>query len=222
MNDLKQPKNIVYLSIIGVALLLSLILCIVFAGKRADEETADEATATATIEKKEEKVLVTVNIETVEDGLRNMGTLITQEYYFEQVETYSKSKKIAWIFDSTSEIAYSYKGTVTAGIDFTGIELEKDEENKTVKVTIPPSEIQNTDIDTSSFKVFSEKESLWNPIKLEDYNLSLQEFEKKAEQNALDNGILERSDEQAELLIKGFIRNYSALSDYEIEMEVKR
>ena len=37
-----------------------------------------------------------------------------------------------------------------------------------MKVVIPPSEIQNVDIDTSSFKVFSEKESLWNPIKLED------------------------------------------------------
>nr|MCR5156776.1 DUF4230 domain-containing protein [Butyrivibrio sp.] len=141
---------------------------------------------------------------------------------FSQVEKYTKSKKIAWVFDSTSEIAYGYDGTVTAGIDFTKIELEKDEENKTVKVTIPPSEIQNVDIDTSSFRVYSEKDSLWNPMKLEDYNLSLQEFEKAAEKKALDSGILERSDEQAKLLINGFIRNYSALSDYDIEMEVKR
>ena len=222
MKDLKQPKNIIYLSVIGIALLLSLILSISFIAGRKAAPAAEKPQPTATIEKKEDKAVVTVNIETVEDGLKDMGTLITQEYYFEQVETYTKSKKVAWIFDSTSEIAYSYKGTVTAGIDFTKIEMEKDEDTKTVKVTIPPSEIQNIDVDTSSFKVFSEKESLWNPIKLEDYNLSLQEFEKKAEQNALDNGILERSDKQAELLINGFIRNYSALSDYTIEMEVKQ
>ena len=222
MNDLKQPKNIVYLSVIGAALLLSLILCIIFIAKRGDDPAADNATERASILPKEDKVVVTVNVDTVEDGLRNMGTLITQEYYFEQVETYSKSKKVAWIFDSTSEIAYGYEGTVTAGIDFTKIELEKDEENKTVKVIIPPSEIQNVDIDTSSFKVYSEKDSLWNPMKLEDYNLSLQEFEKAAEKKALDSGLLERSDEQAELLINRFIRNYSALDDYNVEMEVKR
>ncbi|WP_024865056.1 DUF4230 domain-containing protein [Butyrivibrio sp. FCS014] len=220
MNELKKPQNIVYLAVIGAAFLLSLILCLTFISKR--EPASDEAAETATVVKKEDKVLVTVNVETVEDGLRDMGTLITQEYYFSQVEKYTKSKKIAWVFDSTSEIAYGYDGTVTAGIDFTKIELEKDEENKTVKVTIPPSEIQNVDIDTSSFRVYSEKDSLWNPMKLEDYNLSLQEFEKAAEKKALDSGILERSDEQAKLLINGFIRNYSALSDYDIEMEVKR
>ena len=190
MKDLKQPKNIIYLSVIGIALLLSLILSISFIAGRKAAPAAEKPQPTATIEKKEDKAVVTVNIETVEDGLKDMGTLITQEYYFEQVETYTKSKKVAWIFDSTSEIAYSYKGTVTAGIDFTEIEMEKDEATKTVKVTIPPSEIQNIDIDPASFKVFSEKESLWNPIKLEDYNLSLQEFEKKAEKNALDNDIL--------------------------------
>ena len=222
MNDLKQPKNIVYISVISVALVLSLILGIIYIAGKSKEAAPDSASERATLAPKEDKVVVSVNVETVEDGLRDMGTLITQEYYFEQVETYSKSKKIAWIFDSTSEIAYSYEGTVTAGIDFTKIELEKDEENKTVKVIIPPSEIQNVDIDTSSFKVFSEKESLWNPIKLEDYNMSLQEFEKTAEKKALDSGILERSDEQAELLINGFIRNYSALDDYKVEMEVKR
>ena len=222
MNDLKQPKNIVYLSVIGAALLLSLILCIVFIAGKGDDSASDAAAERASLLPKEDKVVVTVNIDTVEDGLRNMGTLITQEYYFEQVETYSKSKKVAWIFDSTSEIAYGYEGKVTAGIDFEKIEMEKDEENKTVKVIIPPSEIQDVTIDTSSFKVYSEKDSLWNPMKLQDYNLSLQEFEKAAEQKALDSGILERSDEQAELLINGFIRNYSALDDYKVEMEVKR
>ncbi|MBE5825716.1 MAG: DUF4230 domain-containing protein [Butyrivibrio sp.] len=221
MNEFKKPQNIIYLTVIGAALLLSLILCISFISGKEPSAT-DEAAATASVIKKEDKVLVTVNVETVEDGLRNMGTLITQEYYFSQVEKYTKSKKIAWVFDSTSEIAYGYEGTVTAGVDFTKIELEKDEENKTVKVIIPPSKIQNIDIDTSSFKVYSEKDSLWNPMKLEDYNLSLQEFEKAAEKKALDSGILERSDEQAKLLIGGFIRNYSALSDYDVEMEVKK
>ena len=55
-------------------------------------------------------------------------------------------------------------------------------------------------------------------MNMEDYNDSLKNFEEAAKQKALDSGILERSDEQAQLLINGFIRNYSAFSDYEIDI----
>ena len=219
MGNLKNPKNIFYLSVIGIAILTMIVLCVVYNVRKKNEPQWDSSTTQATTTPKEEKVLVTVSVDTVEDGLRNMGTLITQEYYFTQVEKYTKDKKVLGVFNSSSELAYSYDGSVTAGIDFEKIELEKDDESKTIKVKIPPSEIQTVNIDKSSFKVFSEKDSLWNPMKMEDYNASLASFEEAAKQKALDSGILERSDEQAELLINGFIRNYSAFSDYAIDIK---
>jgi hypothetical protein len=218
MENLKNPKNTFYLIVIGAAVLAMLVLCIMYSVKEKSAPTGDSASVSASTPTKKEKVLVTVSVDTVEDGLRNMGTLITQEYYFTQVEKYTKDKKVLGVFNSSSELAYSYDGSVTAGIDFEKIELEKDDETKTITVVIPPSEIQNVNIDKSSFKVFSEKDSLWNPMNMEDYNDSLKNFEETAKQKALDSGILERSDEQAQLLINGFIRNYSAFSDYEIDI----
>ncbi|WP_034446256.1 DUF4230 domain-containing protein [Butyrivibrio sp. AE2032] len=218
MENLKNPKNTFYLIVIGAAVLAMLVLCIMYSVKEKSAPTGDSASVSASTPTKKEKVLVTVSVDTVEDGLRNMGTLITQEYYFTQVEKYTKDKKVLGVFNSSSELAYSYEGSVTAGIDFEKIELEKDDETKTITVVIPPSEIQNVNIDKSSFKVFSEKDSLWNPMNMEDYNDSLKNFEEAAKQKALDSGILERSDEQAQLLINGFIRNYSAFSDYEIDI----
>ncbi len=219
MGNLKNPKNIFYLSVIGVAMLAMIVLCIVYSVRQKSSDEIDAGTAKASAEPKKEKVLVTVSVDTVEDGLRNMGTLITQEYYFTQVEKYTKDKKVLGVFNSSSELAYSYDGSVTAGIDFEKIELEKDDATKTIEVKIPPSEIQTVTIDESSFKVFSEKDSIWNPMKMEDYNASLGQFKEAARQKALDSGILERSDEQAELLINGFIRNYSAFSDYQIDIK---
>ncbi len=218
MENLKNPKNTFYLIVIGAAVLAMLVLCIMYSVKEKSDPTGDSASVSASTPTKKEKVLVTVSVDTVEDGLRNMGTLITQEYYFTQVEKYTKDKKVLGVFNSSSELAYSYDGSVTAGIDFEKIELEKDDETKTITVVIPPSEIQNVNIDKSSFKVFSEKDSLWNPMNMEDYNDSLKNFEEAAKQKALDSGILERSDEQAQLLINGFIRNYSAFSDYQIDI----
>ena len=158
-----------------------------------------------------------MNVETIQDGLQNMGILITQEYYFTQVETYTKEKNVLGFIPSSSEIAYSYDGTVTAGVDFEKIEISKDEAAKTIFVDIPDSEIQTVNIDKSTFKVYSEKDSLWNPMKLEDYNVSRTEFEEAAKKKALDSGIIGRSDEQAKALIGNFIKEFPQTNGYKIE-----
>ncbi len=216
MIDLKKPANIIYLSVIAIALIASLVLII---GYNADKKDAARQDATIVSEEpgpKEPKVLVTVNVETIEDGLKNMGTLITQEYYFTQVETYTKEMKVLNIIPSSSGFTYSYDGTVTAGIDFEGITMEKDDETKTITVTVPASQIQSVNVDTSTFKVYSEKDSLWNPMKITDYNVSLSEFENAAKEKALKSGILQKSDEQAKTLISNFIGNFPSASGYTI------
>lgn len=219
--DLKDPKNIFYLVVIGVALLAAIILMVRYRAALANRQEVGSY-ASSGLEPREEKVIVTMNVETLEDGLENMGVLVTQEYYFTQVETYTKEKKILNFIDSTSQFTYSYDGKVTAGIDFGDIDVTKDEENKTITVEIPYSKLQSTDIDTDSFKVYSENDSLWNQIKLEDYNLSMAEFEETAERKALESGILERSNEQAEDLIRNFIMNFPGTSDYSIEFVQRR
>ena len=223
MKDiLKQPKNIIYLSIIAVAFIAMAVLLVRF---KVTTPKQDEATLLATAQvakKKEDKVLVTVNVDTIEDGLENMGVLVTQEYYFTQVETYTKEKKILNFFNSSSGFTYSYDGKVTAGIDFGEITLSKDEETKTITVEIPYSKLQSVEIDTDTFKIYSEKDSLWNSINLEDYNVSLEEFKDTARKKAYESGILEKSNEQAKELIRNFITNFPNASEYNIEFVQRR
>ncbi|WP_196805056.1 DUF4230 domain-containing protein [Butyrivibrio sp. VCB2006] len=214
-NQLSQTRNKIYLGIIVVSAIAIIILG---AGYIGDRKRADQAAAPSSVAMKgsSDKVLVSVSTEVIEDGLENMGVLITQEYYFTQVETYTKEKKILNLVPSTSELVYSYDGAVMAGIDFEQIKITKDEESKTLSVDIPHSIIQAVTIDKDSFKVFSEKDSLWNPMKLEDYNDSLSEFEEAAKEKALENGIIERSDEQARALVENFIGNFPSANGYEI------
>ena len=217
MDKLKQSRNIIYSVIIAISVIAILVLCIDFSKNSKKEQTTPNTATTAASLEKKENVVITVNVETIQDGLQNMGILITQEYYFTQVETYTKEKNVLGFIPSSSEIAYSYDGTVTAGMDFEKIEISKDEASKTIFVDIPDSEIQTVNIDKSTFKVYSEKDSLWNPMKLEDYNISLAEFEEAAKKKALDSGIIGRSDEQAKALIGNFIKEFPQVNGYKIE-----
>ena len=218
MKDLKNYLDKIYIGIIAIAVVIMIILLAGFKNNKEAQPVQETATEKVELEKKE-NVKITVNVETIKDGLNNMGTLITQEYYFSQIATYTKEKKVLSIFNSEAGFTYSYDGSVTAGIDFEQVEIKKDEDAKMIIVELPRSSIQTVNIDTSTFKVYSEKESLWNKIKLEDYNLSLGEFEEQAKKKALDNGILDKSDEQAKTLIVNFIKNFPNVSDYGIEVK---
>jgi hypothetical protein len=215
----KSIQNIICLAIICISVIAMIVLG---AGYLKGHNSSDEASSEVSIaamKDKEDKVVVSVNTETIQDGLQNMGVLITQEYYFTQVEKYTKEMKLFTFIPSSSEMMYSYDGAVMAGIDFEKIQIEKNDDKKSITVKIPHSGIQAVTIDKDTFQIYSEKDSLWNPIKLEDYNMSLSEFEAAAKEKALENGILDRSDEQAKKLVENFINNFPSLSEYDISYE---
>jgi hypothetical protein len=204
----------------AAALVLAAILLLNYEINRRAEESETVKTATTVAEKeKKDRVLISTSSETIRDGLANMGVLITQEYYFTQVETYTKEKNIFLIIPSSSGFMYSYDGAVLAGVDFEKIGVQTDEDRKVVTVDLPPSEIQAVTIDRDTFKIYSEKESIWNPLKLEDYNISLAEFEDAAKEKALGSGILERSDQQAQKLVSEFIVSLPATNGYTVEFK---
>lgn len=218
MDFFKKYRNQIYLAIAAAAILAAVILGVGFVMRRSTEKADNTGTVTTIAEKeKKDKVLISVSTETIRDGLSNMGFLITQEYYFTQVEKYTKETKVFFVIPSSSEFMYSYDGSVFAGVDFEKIGIETDEGTKTITVEMPASEIQAVTIDRDTFMIYSEKDSLWNPLKLEDYNISLSEFEDAAEKKAIEGGILERSDAQAEALVREFIQSLPNTQDYTVE-----
>ena len=217
---MKHNANRIYIAVTAAALVLAAILLLNYEINRRAEESETVKTATTVAEKeKKDKVLISTSSETIREGLANMGVLITQEYYFTQVETYTKEKNIFLVIPSTSAFTYSYDGAVMAGVDFEKILVETDEDRRTITVTMPSSEIQAVTIDKDTFKIYSEKDSLWNPLKLEDYNISLDEFETAAKEKALASGILTRSDEQAQNIVRRFIQSLPGMSGYTVEFQ---
>ena len=220
MDYLKNHRNQIYIGITVLALVVAIVLSLDFSARRkAEREEAAQTVTTIKEKEKKDRAVITVNTKTIQDGLVNMGFLVTQEYYFTQIETYSKDKNILFVIPTTSGFTYSYDGAVMAGVDFAGIKIETDTDRKYITVEMPASEIQAVTIDKDTFKIYSEKDSLWNPLKLEDYNVSLVEFENAAKEKALASGILTRSDEQARSLVRQFISSLPGTAAYTVEFK---
>lgn len=174
------------------------------------------------------EVVKETSVETIQEGLRDMGTLITAEYYFTEVVNHSsyKTMKFLWMEDakvplSESYYIVSYDGVATAGIDFGQIEVSKDETLKTILVKLPAAEIRNIDIDPNSFKLYDEQESIFNPISVSDYNDSLIQMEETARSNALAHGLLKRADDNAKTLVLNFVSKLVDQDAYKVVCEKK-
>jgi hypothetical protein len=218
----EKTRKIIYAVVWAVILLV--IIWLIADHFSGGKNTRNDATATEAAEEKRTQIVEkfvevekTITADVLQDGLNDMGVLITEEYYFTQVENYEKTKTILNFFTSSSNFIYSYDGVVTAGIDCGEISVEKDDENQIITITVPPAEIRYIDIDYDSFQMYSEKEGLWNSMSMEDYNDSLSEFEDLAKENAINKGVLEKADENAKTIIENFVTGMIEDSDYTIE-----
>ena len=159
-----------------------------------------------------------ITAEIIQDGLNDMGFLVTQEYYFTEVMSFSSVKQFFGMDLPFTESNYlaSYDGTILAGIDFTKIQVEKREEEKKILLTLPEATMQSVDVDPDSFVLYSEKDGLGNHISVKDYNRSLSELEKNAAQKALDRGVLEKANENAQQVVRNFVGGLVDLREYQL------
>ena len=125
------------------------------------------------------------------------------------------------IIKSEATTAYSYDGTVSAGIDCDEIEIEKNDEDKTITIFVPKATILNVNIDHNSFRIYEEKNGLWSKFKIDDYNKSIVEFEEAAKRKALEKGIIEKADESAGKMIESFVNSLVDSDEYTIEYITK-
>ncbi len=165
----------------------------------------------------------TITGDVIKAGLTDIGELATEEYYYTGVESFDSSKSIKG-FDipfTTTSFIYSYDGTIKAGIDFTAVDVTKDDLKKLIVVTIPKSKILSSEIDENSFKLYDEKKSIFNPLSVSDVNDTIKDLKEKAEADAVKKGVLERADKNAVTLIKQFLKSTYEVSDYTIKVETE-
>ncbi len=160
-----------------------------------------------------------VNGETITSGIREMGELNTAEYYFSRTESVENSKELdlskfgidfkTKIPLTTNSFTYSYDGQIKAGIDFSKVSVEVDHETKTIKVILPEAAITSSEIDPDSYKLYSVTNNILNPISPDDFALSLSDLIHQEEERAIEKGLLQKAQKNAEVLIRNFVKSYA-------------
>lgn len=151
-------------------------------------------------------------------GFEDMGELATQAAYCTMVEDTEAARDLfgVEIPFTQSRLIYSYDVIVRAGLDFEQIEWSVDEPNKVIEVKLPEIKVLNSELDTESFKLYLEDESIFRRISMEENNDSMIEMEENARRQAVGNGLLDEARANAEAILRSFFVGVYDLEKYEI------
>lgn len=151
-------------------------------------------------------------------GFEDMGELATQAAYCTMVEDTEAARDLfgVEIPFTQSRLIYSYDVIVRAGLDFEQIEWSVDDPNKVIEVKLPEIKVLNSELDTESFKLYLEDESIFRRISMEENNDSMIEMEENARRQAVGNGLLDEARANAEAILRSFFVGVYDLEKYEI------
>ena len=159
--------------------------------------------------------------ELINNRLEEAKELTTLKYHYTNMGQFENQNDFyGWkVPFTTKSFIVSYDGTIHAGVN-----LEKavvGVGNNRIDIQIPSSTILSHEINEESLKVFLEKDTIFNPIKIEDYNDFSKDQKKVVEERAIKNGLLTEANEKAEKTIKELLKLDDLFKEYEINVIFK-
>lgn len=148
-----------------------------------------------------------ISSETVESSIKEAKELTTLKYHYKNIASFENSQEFQGfkLPFTTKRFLYTYAGVIHAGVDLDKVKVDVNNEDKTVSVTLPKSKILSHDIDEKSVMFYDEKNSIFNPLELEDYSNFRKEEEAKVEKEAIDKGLLDEAYEQSKKAVEDIL-----------------
>ena len=204
-----------------IVFVVALFCCGIFWGTKyyysKQVETVEVIRVVETVVEKE----IQISGETIRSSMSNIGILCTAEYNFTHVEKMDSQRDIKGfkIPFTKSMFIYSYDGTIKAGIDFTKIQIDKNDTKKVITVTLPDVKIISSDVDQNSFQLYDEKNNIFNPINVTDVTDSFADLKNSEKEKAVESGLLYKARTNAIMLVENFMHGSYDVSGYDIIVE---
>ncbi len=152
------------------------------------------------------------DIEMKLEGIAELSTYVA-EYSLEEVEfdaeKYLNVKNIS-VKLTTTKATISCTGYYKVGYDFDQIQIEIDNENNQILITLPEVREMSNYIDWKSLEY--EDSALFSRSNFSNYSGWIDEILEKGAEKAITEGVYEKAEENMMLLINGFLSEF----DYEI------
>ena len=225
--------------LITIAVVLVLVLLTVGAawlsGRRQAKENAEAEIAElkAMIEEQDEKiqelietpiVVSPVNpeikLDIIYSEIKSISELATMEYLFTDAAEFSDSRQIkTWNIPFTEKsFILKWDGVINAGVKLDLVTIEVNQDEKKITVSVPTAEILSYQIDTESVEILDEKDNIFNKISVDDKIKFDAATEEAMKQRAIENGLLEKAQANAEdILLRLLQANPAIGTEYTIE-----
>ena len=117
---------------------------------------------------------------------------------------------------TTKGFIITYDGQIKAGVDLAKAQVSVS--GSRISVALPEAEILSHEIDEDSLEVFDETTSIFNPLKVTDYNSFNRDQKAEMEEKAVEKGLLTEAKEKAVSAIESFIQQIAG-EDYTVSVE---
>lgn len=226
----KFKKNIISVALILAAILVALTASWLNGRKQAERSSESKiAELEAQIQELKESPMVvnpvapTINLDILHSEIQNLGELATTEYLFTDAAKFSDSKQIkSWNIPFTEKsFILRWSGTIKAGIELNKVSITIDESTKRIIVSVPTAQILSYSIDSDSVEVLNEKDNIFNSISIDDKVRFDAKTEIAMKQRAIENGLLEKAQKNAEDVLTRLIQSDpAARNGYTVEFVI--
>jgi hypothetical protein len=148
-----------------------------------------------------------IDIVEVEEQLRSLLQLHTYEYIYRDVVYFGEERRFLGIRTVDRAVLFAIDIQIRAGIDLdNGLTLSRDRSSRDrIYVQMPAAEVLAVDADESSIREYFIREH-GGRIGLLELTGQLDEVKERSREDAIDRGILERAQENAQAIIRRFLQ----------------
>lgn len=161
-----------------------------------------------------------IKLDMIYSEIKSISELATMEYLFTDAAEFSDSKQIKdWNIPFTEKsFILKWDGIIKAGVKLDLVNIEVNQDEKQITVSVPAAEILSYQIDTDSVEVLDEKDNIFNNISVDDKAKFDAATEEAMKQRAIENGLLEKAQSNAEdILLRLLQANPAIGNEYVIE-----
>lgn len=177
--------------------------------------------------KKEEEGLIRdsepeITSSLVDSQLNGLEELVTTEYMYTNSGKYDNRNQatiIRWDINipfTEKSFIVAYDGSIKAGVDISRAQVEINEDARVIHITLPKSEIISHETFEDTLVVLDEKNNVFNPISISDYNEFVERQKAAMEQKAVDRGILTSASEEARRVVRSLLSALPGIDAYRI------
>lgn len=151
---------------------------------------------------------------------KNLGQLVTQSANVTVVKNYKNSREFLKLFDipfTEYVLIFSYDVSVDAYIDFEKVHYTKNDDEKKFYVEIPHAKSKDPVLDEGSIRTLYDNKNIFNSVDFDKSNELRIEVKNKGLEEALKQGLLDKAEKNAELLISNMLKTDEQCKNYDVE-----